>query len=320
MPALAPLALPGFAEITGAEFASIDAFLQFQRAAVAGARYAVELDADAAWCALDPAAQRRFLAVVPDIVARHGQAAAWRRAWWLLAIGGRPRAPFEVGTPTEQAEALIAALAAAYEPHEPPHDRTEEIDGWWRALTAQVRGHIARYTADRVHAARHRLAVEGVFGEPVDAGEPTTRTQRRGKKHRQHAPSRAALRRLHDADRRAVAAQRALSRRFQPLGPVCGACTRETGGCCSLTVPLLWREADYRLMALGAVEPPSPNDDTPTGCPFLGAAGCRLPAERRPHICRAFLCEKAEAALGGELEAAWAEIGDLATARSQLTL
>jgi hypothetical protein len=319
---LAPqvLALPGFTEIPGAGFASIDAFLQFQRAAVAGARYAVELDADAAWGALDPAAQRRFVAGAEEFVAQHGQAAAWRRAWWLLAIGGRPRAPFEIGTPTEQAAALMAALAAAFEPHDPPRDRTEEIENWWRALTAQVRAHIARYTAERVHAARRRLAVEGVFGEPIVADEPPTRARSHGKRHRQHSPSRTAIRRLHDADRRAVAAQQALSRRFEPLGPVCGACTRETGGCCSLTVPLLWREADYRLMALGAVEPPAPNDDTPTSCPFLGAAGCRLPAERRPHVCRAFLCEKAEAALGEELQAAWTEIGDLATARSQLTL
>ena len=46
--------------------------------------------------------------------------------------------------------------------------------------------------------------------------------------------------------------------RFRGLGPVCGACTRETGGCCSLTVPLLWREADFRLMALGGRAPGVP--------------------------------------------------------------
>jgi hypothetical protein len=150
---------------------------------------------------------------------------------------------------------------------------------------------------------------------PAASGEP----EPPGLKRRaRRPPSRSEVGRVRAAAQRAVAAQGKLDRRFEQLGPVCGACTRETGGCCSLTVPLLWREADYRLLAIGSAELPEPSDATVGACPFLGLEGCRLPADRRPHICRSFLCEKAEAALGSELAAARREIDELGAARSQL--
>jgi hypothetical protein len=123
---------------------------------------------------------------------------------------------------------------------------------------------------------------------------------------------------VREAEQRSIAIHRGLDERFRGLGPVCGACTRETGGCCSLTVPLLWREADFRLMALGETRVPGPERATPGACPFLTGEGCGLPSDRRPHICRSFLCERAEEALGAGLEPVRAEIGKLTAARSQL--
>jgi hypothetical protein len=189
-------------------------------------------------------------------------------------------------------------------------------------LTATVRARIATYTHERVTAARRRLIADRI----VDGAAPGSPERdpvasahgAKGRRARARPPSRAEIERIRAAAERAVAAQRALDVRFVPLGPVCGACTRDTGGCCSLTVPLLWREADYRLLALGPDDVPRPSDETSGACPFLGREGCRLPADRRPHICRAFLCERAEAALGDQLKTAWDEIGNLAQARSQL--
>jgi hypothetical protein len=300
-------ALPAFDQIAGSSFATIDAFLQFQRAAVGAARRVVDGRAEAAWAALS--AERRDVfgrvAVGFDVE----PAALWRRAWWLHAIGGRPRPPFEIGTTTEQA----ALLADALRPFEPPAELAVELDRWWTGLLAACREHIADYTAGRVAGAARRLAEEGLLAPASD--QPQAIVQRHGKKRR---VSDADRRRVRAAEGRLLESHRTLDVRFRMLGPVCGACTRDTGGCCSLTVPLLWREADFRLLALGGDETPRPLDETSGACPFLGLEGCRLPSERRPHICRSFLCEKAEQALGSELPSIRAELDRLGAARSQL--
>lgn len=317
VPAITRLGLPAFDDLPGNGFASVEAFLQLQRQAVAGARYAVELDGDAAWSQLDEARRECFRSAV----AGHADgepSALWRRAWWIHAIGGRPRAPFEIGTSAELAERLVEALRVTFAPLGPPAELPTEIERWWVALTAESRARIGAYTAARVAGAARRLRGEGVLGDG-EAEAPPIEEPRRGKRGRR-PPSRADLRRVREAADRAVAVHRSLDRRFAVLGPVCGACTRETGGCCSLTVPLLWREADYRLLALGAADVPEPDARTAGACPFLGLEGCRLPSERRPHICRSFLCERAEAALGEGLAAARAEVEELTTARSQLVL
>jgi hypothetical protein len=313
------LGLPAFSELPGNSFASVESFLQFQRQAVGGARYAVELDADAVWQDLSAEGRLRFETLAASLGLDQPQTALWRRAWWLHAIGGRARAPFEIATPTELAEALGKTLREALAPQEPPGELSSELEVWWREITAASREQIARYTSDRVAAAARRLRTEGVISDSPEPGatvEPELLSGRRRRARR--PPSRSEIGRVRAAAERSVAAQDKLDRRFASLGPVCGACTRETGGCCSLTVPLLWRETDYRLLALGGNALPEPSDSTAGACPFLGQDGCRLPAERRPHICRSFLCEKAEAALGSELAAARQEIDELGVARSQL--
>jgi hypothetical protein len=313
------LGLPDFAELPGNTFASVEAFLRFQRQAVAGARYAVELDADATWSALDASRRAAFRSSVANRAHEADETALWRRAWWLHAIGGRPRAPFEIATPTELAELLVHALHVTFAPGAPPAELPTEIDAWWAAITVESRARIAAYTSDRVAGAGRRLRQEGV----LPGGQPSARdgdALRRGKRRGRRPPSRAEVERVRTAEERAVAAERALDLRFIRLSPVCGACTRETGGCCSLTVPLLWREADYRLLALGNADVPAPDPQTAGACPFLGPEGCRLPSERRPHICRTFLCERAEAALGDELGPARNEIEVFGAARSQLAL
>jgi hypothetical protein len=316
--------LPPFERVPGNGFASVDAYLQFQRAAVGLARRAVEAEADAAWQALGASSRERFRVGSGD---PGDLAAAWRRAWWIWAIGGRPRAPFEIGTSREHADGLIAALR----PLAPPPELPAAVERWWRELTARARERIAGYVAARVAGSARRLAEDGVMdaaeaarlaaavpeapapteAAPDPAGAPSGRPSRRG-------ISRAQARRVRAAEQQSVAIHRALDERFRGLGPVCGACTRETGGCCSLTVPLLWREADFRLMALGRTAVPAADGATPGACPFLSLEGCGLPSERRPHICRSFLCERAEAALGPALEPIRAEIGRLTAVRSQL--
>jgi hypothetical protein len=313
------LGLPDFADLPGNAFASVEAFLQFQRQAVAGARYAVELDADATWSALEDSRRATFRSSVASRAHEADEIALWRRAWWLHAIGGRPRAPFEIATPMELATLLVDALRVTLAPGAPPAELPREIDAWWTALTVESRARIAAYTNDRVAGAGRRLRQEGVLpgGQPAI---PDKEESRRGKRRGRRPPSRAEIERVRAAGEGAVAAERALDLRFVRLGPVCGACTRETGGCCSLTVPLLWREADYRLLALGDADVPAPDPQTPGACPFLGPQGCRLPSERRPHICRTFLCERAEAALGDDLGPARTEIEVFGAARSQLAL
>lgn len=317
------LGLPSFSDVPDCgTIGSVEAFLHHQRQAVAGARYAVELEADAAWLRLPPERRAGFAAAAKAGGA--DDAVQWRRAWWLHAIGGRPRAPFEIATSSDLAAALIGALRSALAPDEPPADLPREIDAWWRQLTAAGRDRIAEYSAARVAGAASRLRAEGALTTgrtdvEVEPGhhEPEGRGRRKG---RRRPPSRAEIRRIHDAASRAVSAQERLDRHFIPLGPVCGACTHETGGCCSLTVPLLWREADYRLLALGQAEIPAPSPDTPGACPFLGRQGCRLSPIHRPYICRSFLCERAEQALGDDLDTAHAEIGELARARARLAI
>src|SRR5919199_2122345 len=99
--------LPRFERIAGSAFASVDAYLQFQRAAVGLARRAVEAEAEAAWTRLGASSRERFRVGSGD---PGDLEATWRRAWWIWAIGGRPRAPFEIGTSTDHADRLIAAL------------------------------------------------------------------------------------------------------------------------------------------------------------------------------------------------------------------
>jgi hypothetical protein len=74
------LGLPAFSELPGNSFASVEAFLQFQRQAVAGARYAVELDADAAWCDLPEQGRRRFEEQVAGAGFDQPVGVVWRRA------------------------------------------------------------------------------------------------------------------------------------------------------------------------------------------------------------------------------------------------
>lgn len=324
-----PPALPGLDEIGGATFASIDAFLGFQRAAVRAARLVYEADAAAVWAGLGDGARAAFardLGAAPEALPD-----LWRRAWWLNAIGGAPRAPFEIATTAELAATLLGALRAAVP--ELPIDRRDAFDAWWGRLIAAARQRIAAYTAARVAGAARRLAGENLIAaesaarladsavlraDPVlsrrehlavPTDRPASSARRRGRK---------SGRRVLDAAAEMVAAHRQLDGRFGELGAVCASCTRETGGCCSLTVPLIWREADFRLLALGGVEVPAPLDATAGACPFLGDQGCRLPAERRPHICRSFLCERAEQALGDELPLVRADLKRLSDARSRL--
>jgi hypothetical protein len=299
-------------------FASVDGFLAYQREAVASARAVLEQDADRAWEQVPVEGRDRFVQALLDLMVEHGTAPLWRRAWWLHAIGGRPRAPFESGTPPETAGRLIRALAAALAPSGPPADRPEAVARWWRELIALCRDHIASHVVDRVASAGQRLAAEGVL-DPGDAEALADgRANARPPKPHRRPFTEAERRRVRAAEAETVRMHRRLDERFRPLGPVCAACTKETGGCCSLTVPLLWREADYRLMAMGGVRPPAPAAETAGACPFLGDRGCRLPSERRPHICRSFLCDRAQAALERTLPQVRTDLERLNEARSRL--
>src|SRR3954468_24328384 len=122
--------LPRFERIPGSGFASVDAYLQFQRAAVGLARRAVEDEADGAWARLGERSRERFQTATGD---PGDLPATWRRAWWIWASGGRPRAPFEIGTSTEHADCLIAALR----PLGPPADLPVRFERWWSELTAR---------------------------------------------------------------------------------------------------------------------------------------------------------------------------------------
>lgn len=311
---LPSLALPTFDDLEDASFATVDAYLRVQRAIVAIARRVVDADADSIWRDLDESARDRF------DTARDGiddALTAWRRAWWLHVIGGHPRAPFEIATSAERAERLLHALGAVFSAGTLPTDRPAEFERWWRELQAETRRRISAYVAARVASAERRLAADGLRGQPPVATIETP-DDVESKRRRSRRVSRADRERIRLAAERAVAAHRELDHLFHRLGPVCAACTQESGGCCSLTVPLLWREADFQLLAMGDAIVPEPLAETAGACPFLGPAGCRLPSERRPHICRTFLCDRAEAALGDGLPAVRAEIDDLTSARSQL--
>jgi hypothetical protein len=310
---------PGlFLPIPAPTFASVDGYLAYQREAVAAVRAIFDQDADRAWEALPPEGRDRFVQALLDLMLEHGSAALWRRAWWLHAIGGRPRAPFETGTPPEAAGRLGRALSAALAPSPAPADRREAVEAWWRDLLALCRWHIADHVARRVAGAGRRLAAEEVL-PPSSVDAPALADGPAGRPKPPRRPlTDAERRRVRAAEGEMVALHRRLDGRFVPLGPVCAACTRETGGCCSLTVPLLWREADYRLMAVGGVRPPEPSAETPGQCPFLGDRGCRLPSERRPHICRSFLCDRAQAALGEALPQVRTDLEQLNQARSRL--
>ena len=113
--------LPPFERIPGNGFANVDAYLQFQRAAVGLARRAVEAEADAAWARLGASSRERFRTGSGD---PGDLEATWRRAWWIWAIGGRPRAPFEIGTSLEHADRLMAALR----PIGPPADLPARVE------------------------------------------------------------------------------------------------------------------------------------------------------------------------------------------------
>jgi hypothetical protein len=299
-------------------FASVDGFLAYQREAVAGGRSAIDQDADAAWQRLAPEARDRFVLPLVDLMLDAGTAILWRRAWWLHAIGGRPRAPFETGTSPEKARRLADALAAALAPTGPPTDLSRTVEAWWRELTRCCRDHIAGYVAERVGAAGYRLAQEGLLDAPTAEALLDGRALSRPPRPPKRPVGEVDRRRVRQAADAMLRLHRRLDERFASLGPVCGACTRETGGCCSLTVPLLWREADYRLLALGEAAVPAPDPATAGACPFLGDLGCRLPSERRPHICRSFLCDRAQEALTNTLPEVRADLGQLNEARSRL--
>lgn len=309
--------LPTFDEVAGNGFATIDAYLGFQRAAVAAARREMEEVGMAFWVRLSEAERTRFAMAAGETGDVDG---AWRRAFWLYAIGGKARAPFEIGIRPEMASTLMAALGPLRLPAEVP----QALDHWWGGLLERCRGRIAAYVRERVVGAERRLAAEGVM-PAADSGFDSTRSdaeggervgRRRGRGKRR--ASGAEVRRVRMAEERVVAAHRELDHQFSELGPVCGVCTRETGGCCSLTVPLLFREPDFRLLALGGAVVPSPVAETRGQCPFLGPTGCRLPSERRPHICRSFLCDTAEAALAERIGVVRDEIEELTAARSRL--
>jgi hypothetical protein len=299
-------------------FASVDGFLAYQRAAVADGRAVIDQDADAAWQRLPPEARDRFVLPLVDLMLDAGTATLWRRAWWLHAIGGRPRAPFETGTPPEKARRLVDALAAALAPAEPPAALPRTVDAWWRELISGCRDHIADYVAERVGAAAHRLSQEGLLDARSAEALLDGRTPSRPPRPPKRPFGEADRRRVREAADAMLRLHRRLDERFVSLGAICGACTRETGGCCSLTVPLLWREADYRLLALGEAVAPAPDPATAGACPFLGDLGCRLPSERRPHICRSFLCDRAQEALTTTLPEVRTDLGQLNEARSRL--
>src|SRR5919197_4072475 len=130
--------LPRFERIPGNAFASVDAYLQFQRAAVGLARRAVEAEADAAWARLGASSRERFRVGSGD---PGDLEATWRRAWWIWAIGGRPRAPFEIGTSSEHADRLMSALR----PLSPPAELPAAVERWWRGLLERSRERIASY-------------------------------------------------------------------------------------------------------------------------------------------------------------------------------
>ncbi|TAK24635.1 MAG: hypothetical protein EPO26_05310 [Chloroflexota bacterium] len=297
-------------------FASIDAFLLQQREIVAEIRRVYERDADLTWESLDFASRQRFASNIEDLLVSLGGAqGAWRRAWWLHAIGSSPRAPFETATRPEHAARLVTALRQPYAPGQPPGDRPAALDAWWSDMTTRFRAYIARHTSLRVAAARHRLATEGLMDVAHATPPPSRAMVHQNRRSRRGATDRQRIR---EAESECVATHQTLDRAFAPLGPVCGACTAETGGCCSLTVPLIWREVDFRLLAMDDRPLPEPSTEIPTACPFLGETGCRLPSDRRPHICRVFLCDKAENALSDRLPPIRQSIDRLTKARSRL--
>lgn len=306
-------------------FSGIDGFLAYQRAAVSSARAALDDDALAVWRELG--ADRRAL-FLSRLAHEDDGLALWRRAWWLYAIGSLG-APFDAGIEPEQRGGFKRAVASAFAPHAPPPDRPRALAAWWRDVLSGCRQYIAGYVAARIASSAGRLRADGIIDEAVRAelaalalersGDNASRTRAMTPRTtRPRAASRSDRRRVLEAAAEVVSAHRSLDRRFADLGSVCAACTRETGGCCSLTVPLIWREADFRLLALGGVEAPSPDEANGGSCPFLGDTGCRLPSDRRPHICRSFLCERAEAALGDGLGAVRADLQLLNAARSRL--
>ena len=296
------LTFPSPAELGGGDFATIDAFLAFQKNAVQGARQVVDRYANDYWNALDGARQQAFTDSTMDIPPISIPVSSWRRAWWLHTIGGQPRAPFETATNPSTAEQFRVALGDALAPVEPPDWPRRAFADWWYSFIEYCRMLIAAQVDTRI--VQSRLAIAAI---------PLSRTANSGRKANKATQDRFAL-----AEKKAMEIHRTLDKKFESIGSVCGACTRETGGCCTLTVPLIWREADFRLLALGSGSVPVPEKETAGACPFLGTIGCRLPADRRPFICRSFLCDRAEAALGDGLSLVRRELITLGNARSQL--
>ena len=294
---------PNPVECEGGDVTTIDAFLGFQRNAVQVARQIVDQYANVHWRNIDAAHQQLFTDATIVLPPLYLPINAWRRAWWLHTIGGQPRAPFETTTSPTVADQLVAALRAAMAPIELPEKPRQAFAEWWYAFIEHCRMRIAGHVEARI--AQSRSAIDSI-AEEKQAAKPRRKA------------SGVTRERLADAERRAMEAHRALDKRFEILGSVCRTCTRETGGCCTLTVPLIWREADYRLLALDDGAVPLPAGETAGACPFLGTMGCRLPANRRPFICRSFLCDRAEAALGDNLPLVRRELLQLANARSQL--
>ncbi len=298
---------------TALHFSSIDGYLQQQRQVVASLRALYDEDATRAWHALSPVQRERFAGALGRDIALPER--EWNRAWWLHAIGGEPRAPFVTGLSSADGATLIAALTGALDPDGPPLDRRAAFDVWWTAMIERCRDLIARYVDERIQGARRRLIDEGILESDAAKAAQSPGAIRHARRSRRGVGDRQRIR---AADQTCVNLHRALDLRFVPLQPVCGACVRSTGGCCTITVPLIWRENDFRLLAFDAPPPVVPDRALAGACPFLGASGCRLPSDRRPHICRSFLCESAEAALGTALEGTRGEIERLTRARAQL--
>ncbi len=299
----ASIVYPDPASLDGDDIATIDAFLGFQRGAIQLARQAVDRYANDLWNALGDDRKHAFSTATSELSLATVQFNAWRRAWWLHVIGGHPRAPFETVTPAEMTSLLNTALRLAMRPDGPRVELQRAFLEWWASFVEYCRTRVVRHVESRI--TQSKAAIDASTQEKVIA------VPRR-------KASRATWERIRVAERQAITAHRVLGKRFELLGPVCGECTRESGGCCTLTVPLLWREADFRLLALGNDDVPEPAVDTAGACPFLGLTGCRLPADRRPFICRSFLCDRAEATLGDGLSQVRRDLLQLGNARSQL--
>lgn len=97
-------------------------------------------------------------------------------------------------------------------------------------------------------------------------------------------------------------AQTTLDQLFYRLGgpEACAACQ---GGCCGAGRHHLTLANLLGYLQSGQ-QPPAP--DFSRSCPYLGAAGCLLPAANRPYNCISFFCEDLDARFTTEQRTVWA--------------